>query len=128
MSKMNRREAILGLSAAAVGAFVLPKFTSTAAVEKIVKRGRLKQSVSYWCYQGKYKLPEFAKTVADMGLTAIDLLNEEQWPVVKAQGLICSMGYGDGGTSVLRSARDTEVARGWHDGCRNPGLADGHRP
>ena len=106
MSKMNRREAILGLSAAAVGAFVLPKFTSTAAVEKIVKRGRLKQSVSYWCYQGKYKLPEFAKTVADMGLTAIDLLNEEQWSVVKAQGLICSMGYPAEGAQIPKGLND----------------------
>src|SRR6185369_7811439 len=90
MSKMNRREAMIGLSAAAFGALVLPKFARPATVEKIVKRGRLKQSVSYWCYQRNYKLPEFAKIVADMGLTAIDLLNEEQWSVVKPYGLICS--------------------------------------
>jgi hydroxypyruvate isomerase len=104
--KMNRREAILGLSAATAGAFIWPKLARTAAVEKIVKRGRLKQSVSYWCYQGKYKLPEFARVVADMGLTAIDLLTEEQWPVVKAQGLICSMGYPAEGAQIPKGLND----------------------
>ena len=103
--KMNRREAMLRLSAA-VGALVLPRFARPAAVEKIVKRGRLKQSVSYWCYQNKYKLPEFAKIVADMGLTAIDLLNEEQWAVVKAQGLICSMGYPAEGAQIPKGLND----------------------
>jgi hydroxypyruvate isomerase len=106
LSKMNRREAMFSISAAAVGAFILPKLARTAAIEKIVKRGRLKQSVSYWCYQGKYKLPEFAKLVADMGLTAIDLLNEEQWPVVKQQGLICSMGYPAEGAQIPKGLND----------------------
>ena len=106
MSKMNRREAMLGLSAAALGTLVLPKFARPAAIEKIVKRGRLKQSVSYWCYQGKYRLPEFARVVADMGLTAIDLLTEEQWPVVKEQGLICSMGYPAEGAQIPKGLND----------------------
>ena len=104
--KMNRREAMLGLGAATVGALALPRFARPAAAEKIVKRGRLKQSVSYWCYQNKYKLPEFAKIVADMGLTAIDLLNEEQWSVVKAQGLICSMGYPAEGAQIPKGLND----------------------
>ncbi|HKP13785.1 MAG TPA: TIM barrel protein [Blastocatellia bacterium] len=105
MSKMNRREAMIGMGAAAVGAFVLPR-PARAAAEKIVKRGRLKQSVSYWCYQRNYKLPEFAKIVSDMGLTAIDLLTEEQWPVVKAQGLICSMGYPAEGAQIPKGLND----------------------
>ncbi|HEY9232529.1 MAG TPA: TIM barrel protein, partial [Blastocatellia bacterium] len=102
----NRREAMLGLGAAAIGAFVLPKFARTVAAEKIVKRGRLKQSVSYWCYQRNHKLPEFARVVADMGLTAIDLLNEEQWPVVKPYGLICSMGYPAEGAQIPKGLND----------------------
>jgi hydroxypyruvate isomerase len=106
MSKMNRRDALQGLGAAAVGAFVLPKFARTATIDKIVKKGRLKQSVSYWCYQGKYKLPEFARIVSGMGLTAIDLLTEEQWPVVREQGLICSMGYPAEGAQIPKGLND----------------------
>ena len=33
-----------------------------------------------------------------MGLTAIDLLEPVDWPVVREHGLICSMGYGGGGS------------------------------
>jgi hydroxypyruvate isomerase len=103
---MNRREAIFGMGAAAIGALVLPKFTGALAAEKIVKRGRLKQSVSYWCYQRNYKLPEFAKAVSDMGLTAIDLLKEDEWPVVRAAGLICSMGYPAEGAQIPKGLND----------------------
>ena len=35
-----------------------------------------------------------------MGLTAIDLLTESEWPVARAHGLTCSMGSGFGGTIV----------------------------
>jgi hydroxypyruvate isomerase len=53
---------------------------------------RIKQSVCQWCY-GKIPIRDFFKGVADSGLTAVDLLNEEQWTVAKEFGLTCSMGY-----------------------------------
>ena len=65
--------------------------------DRIVKNGRLKQSVSRWPYQ-KIPLPEFCHAVADMGLTAIDLLEEADWGVAREHGLICSMGYAGGGS------------------------------
>jgi hydroxypyruvate isomerase len=64
---------------------------------KAVTKGRLKQSVSRWCYQ-KIAMPEFCKAVAAMGLPAIDLLNEPDWAIVRDFGLICSMGYAGGGS------------------------------
>ncbi|HEV8254035.1 MAG TPA: sugar phosphate isomerase/epimerase family protein [Vicinamibacteria bacterium] len=67
------------------------------AAERAVKKGRLKQSVSRWCYKA---IPdrEFYRAVADMGLTAVDLLEEDQWAMVREYGLVCSMGYGGGGS------------------------------
>ena len=70
-----------------------------AQTGRVVKNGRLKQSVSRWCY-GKIPLPDFAKAVKEIGLTAIDLLGVEEWPVVQDAGLICSMGYAGGGTRM----------------------------
>ena len=66
------------------------------AADRVVKNGRLKQSVSRWPY-GRIPLPEFAKACAEMGLTAIDLLEEKEWPAVKEVGLTCSMGYAGAG-------------------------------
>jgi hydroxypyruvate isomerase len=83
------------MSTGAAGALLLPKIISASGVEKVVKKGRLKQSVSYWCYQKNFKLPEFARIVADMGLTAIDLLQPDGWETVRQYGLVCSMGYAE---------------------------------
>jgi hydroxypyruvate isomerase len=64
---------------------------------RVVAKGRLKQSVCRWCYS-KIPAPEFFNAVADMGLTAVDLLTEKEWPVIRDYGLICSMGSGFGGS------------------------------
>ena len=69
----------------------------TAQPGRIVKNGRLRQSVSRWCYR-TIELPELCKAVAAMGVPAIDLLEPVDWPVVREHGLVCSMGYGGGGT------------------------------
>ena len=95
MNKIGRRDALMILGAAVAGSIFLPKTIGALGAEKAVKKGRLKQSVSYWCYQKNFKLPEFARVVADMGLTAIDLLQPNEWEVVRQYGLICSMGYAD---------------------------------
>jgi hydroxypyruvate isomerase len=95
---ITRRQAIIGAGAAAAGALVHARATSAGpAIEPIVKRGRLRQSVSRWCYKS-IPLPYLCRTAADMGLTAIDLLEESEWPVARQYGLICSMGYAGGGS------------------------------
>ena len=94
MSQITRREALAG--AAALLAAV-PATTMTHAQES--RTGRLKQSVCRWCF-AKIPLRDFCKSVADMGLTAIDLLTEDEWPVAREYGLTCSMGSGLGGTIV----------------------------
>jgi hydroxypyruvate isomerase len=64
---------------------------------RAITRGRLRQSVCRWCYQ-KIALPELCRAIADMGGSAIDLLQPEEWAVAREHGLTCSMGYGGGGT------------------------------
>ena len=59
-------------------------------------RSRFTQSVCRWCYAG-IPLRDFCQAVARMGLTAIDLLTPEEWPVAREFGLTCSMGSGLGG-------------------------------
>src|SRR5207247_19926 len=74
-----------------------PHVANSRSAEAFALRGRLKQSVSRWPYQ-KIPLPEFCRAVADMGLTAIDLLEEAEWPVAREHRLVCSMGYAGGGS------------------------------
>jgi hydroxypyruvate isomerase len=94
MALVTRRQA-LASAGAALAASSLPS-GATSAGERVVKAGRLKQSVCRWCYE-KIPLRDFCKAVADMGLTAIDLIAEPEWPLLKEYGLICSMGWKMGG-------------------------------
>jgi hydroxypyruvate isomerase len=94
-TRIRRRDILTG--AIGVGLAGVAEIQAQPTVTgRAVTRGRLKQSVCRWCFQ-KIELRTFCKAVADMGLTAVDLLTEEEWPVAKEFGLMCSMGSGMGG-------------------------------
>jgi hydroxypyruvate isomerase len=95
--------------ASALGAAVTGPMAFRAAADQLVKNGRLKQSVSRWPYN-RIPMPEFCRACADMGLTAIDLLEEPEWATAREHGLICSMAYAGGG-----SIRDGLNVKANHD-------------
>ncbi len=99
---MDRREALTALGVAAVGASLRPALGRPA----VRPSGRLKQSASRWCY-GKIPLPELCGAAKQIGLAAIDLLQPEDWPVVRDNGLVCSMGY--------PAKRNDFIATGFND-------------
>jgi hydroxypyruvate isomerase len=94
---VTRRQALAAAAAASVGSAFVRGRADAPTQDRAVKNGRLKQSVSRWPYQ-KIPLADFARACAEMGLTAIDLLEEADWAVVRQYGLICSMGYAGGGS------------------------------
>ena len=91
MPEITRREAL-----ASAGAVLAAASVGAAEGGRVVQKGRLKQSVCRWCY-GKIPLPDFCKAVKEIGLTAIDLIEEKDWPLLAEHGLICSMGWKMGG-------------------------------
>jgi len=88
LSSLSRRELLTVLAAAVAR----PVFG-----QRVVRKGRLKQSVTRWTYQS-IALPDLCRAAADIGLSAIDLLQEPEWSVVRQYGLVCSMGYAGGGS------------------------------
>jgi hydroxypyruvate isomerase len=103
MPMVNRREALASAVALAGGA--LSPGTAVAGEGAAVKVGRLKQSVCRWCYE-KIPLPEFCKAVKGLGLTAIDLIEEQSWPLLADHGLVCSMGWKTGGGGIPDGLND----------------------
>ena len=100
MGGMSRREAMGLIGAGALGPanlFAQAGAGSVPLTGPVVKSARLRQSVSRWCFN-KIPLPDLARAVKEMGLTAIDLLGEKDWAVAADQGLVCSMGSGFGGS------------------------------
>jgi hydroxypyruvate isomerase len=82
------RRAFLAASGAALAALPLTSGHPTPAPPA----GHLKQSVSRWPY-AQIPLPEFCRQAKAIGLVAIDLLQPEDWPVVRDAGLTPSIGY-----------------------------------
>src|SRR5688572_14030936 len=107
------RRTVLGGGLAGLGS-VLAATTGSSAQGKAVKAGRLKQSVCRWCY-AKIPLADFCRGVAELGLTAIDLLQPAEWEVAKAHGLTCSMGSGFAGT----------IANGLNNRANHDGIVKG---
>ena len=93
---ITRRQLFPSIFTTAAGAAIAAASLEAMAAG-LVKNGRLKQSVSRWPYN-KIPLPDFCRSVAEMGLTAVDLLEEAEWPVARLHGLTCSMGYAGGGS------------------------------
>ena len=46
-----------------------------------------------WCYQ-KIPLDDLAREAARIGLASVELLDPEEWPVVRRHGLTCAMANG----------------------------------
>ena len=93
---LTRRQMMTRAALAWMATLATPAIAASQT-DRVVRKGRLKQSVSRWPYR-TIAFPDFCRAVAEMGLPAIDLLNPEEWPVAKQFGLTCSMGYAQGGT------------------------------
>jgi len=90
------------ITEAAAASLAAPAVLSAGiATDTASRKGRIKQSVSRWCFEG-IPLVELCKKSAAMGLRGIDLLYEDEWEVPGRYGLLCSMGYAGGGE--IRSA------------------------
>jgi len=92
--KLSRRTFIRYGSLMAAGTIAGVSARETAAasaeVKRVVKKGRINQSVCKWCY-GKFSLEKLCTVAAKMGIKAIDLLGPREFPTVKKHGLACSM-------------------------------------
>lgn len=92
---LSRRQLIASAPAAALAQY-LPDVARVEQGQGAAVGRRLTQSVCRWCY-ASIPLRDFCQAVAKMGLTAIDLLTSDEWPVAREFGLTCSMGSGLGG-------------------------------
>jgi len=72
----------------------------TALVPSVVRAGttsagRLKQSLARWCY-AKIPIEDLCRAAADMGITGMDLVAPDDWPVLRKYGITPSMVQGVG--------------------------------
>lgn len=67
---------------------------STAAHEKAVVRGRIKQSIVFWCFNiagEKWDLERTCQVARDLGCPALEIVAPEEWGTLRKYGLACAL-------------------------------------
>jgi len=78
------------------------------SVGKIVKNGRIKQSICGGCLsRAKLDREQTAKLLVEMGLVGRDLVGPAEWPVLKQYGLVATMVPGAG--SIKKGLNDKSM-------------------
>jgi hydroxypyruvate isomerase len=90
------RRSLLKFSLAGIAAMRAQLAPSSSESPTVVRKGRIRQSVSRWCYKG-IPLDQLSEYGAKIGLRGIDLLQPEEYDTPRRYGLICTMGYAGGG-------------------------------
>ena len=91
MPNLTRREALIATGAASLGMMI------PGAAGRVNSQTGLVQSVARWCFSD-IPLEPFCTAVAEMGLTAMDLLTVDEWAVAHDHGLTVSCGDVGAGT------------------------------
>jgi len=93
---MERRDLLRALGAAAAATALAPTAGLALAHEgPRASSGRLKHSVSRWCY-GKTPIDELCEAAKTIGFRSVELLDEADWMVPSKHGLVCAMANGFG--------------------------------
>ena len=108
-SAFNRRELLAGALGIAAATVVPSAWAAEEEFKKVVKNGRINQSVSRWCYN-KIPLDKFCNICAQMGLKGIDLLEPHELKSAKDAGLVCTMLFSHSLTEGLAHTKN-------HDEC-----------
>lgn len=109
---MTRRDAVL--TGAAVS--LLPDLGKAAA-----PAGRVKQSVARWCF-GRIPIEELCRQAAEMGITGMDLVGPNDWPVCRKYGITPAMVQGAGGFARSPTGTGFGPATGWNHKENHPAL------
>ena len=96
MTTVSRRDLLkTGLSGVTMAS--LPSSAWPQQSTPIKRKGNIRQSVSRWCYKD-IPLDKLCAYSAEIGCKAIDLLKADEWDMPAKYGLVCAMGYAEGGT------------------------------
>jgi len=99
MSAISRRNVLKSAMASAAFAAAPLSAQPTAKItdQPTPRKGRIRQSVSRWCY-AKTSMEDLCAFGVKIGLKGIDLLQPSEFEIPGRYGLVSSMGYADAGT------------------------------
>jgi sugar phosphate isomerase/epimerase len=88
------RRTVLAAGAAALGA-AIPFATATQGAAAMAdRRGRIKQSIVFWCFNvagDQWDIEKTCQVAKQLGVSSIELAPPETWPAIKKHGLTCAI-------------------------------------
>lgn len=91
----TRRQVLEGTAGAAVLGLTALGTTSGAAEpsgkEKRVAKGRIKQSIVYWCFEKYWDAESMIKVAKQLGCGSIEIIDPKYFPLLKENGLACAI-------------------------------------
>ncbi len=109
--RLTRRDVLAGAAAivgAAAGLEAGQGGLKPGSVGKVVKNGRIKQSICSGCLRkANLDADQTAKLLLEMGLVGRDLMGPSEWPTLKKHGLVATMVPGAG--SIKKGLNDKSM-------------------
>ena len=109
----SRRKAmkkiVSGAALAITGASISHRVSAAENMMEKETRGKINHSVCRWCYQA-IPLEDLCKAAKEIGISSIELVGPEEWPMLQKYGLTSALPWGAG--------------KGITDGFNNPALHD----
>ncbi len=96
VSRRNSIKKIAGTTALTfLGASLSGRIQASEDILPQDLKGNINHSVCRWCYNG-IELEDLCKAANEIGLTSIELVGPEEWPMLKKYGLTSAMPWGAG--------------------------------
>ena len=93
ISNLNRRQLLCGsLGAAALAGMATN--SKVAAADKAVTKGRISQSVVFWCFNvagEEWSLDKTCEITAQLGGKSVELVDPADWGTLKKHNLVCAI-------------------------------------
>lgn len=95
---LTRRTAlkiVTATTATMVGSSLFNRISAAEAVLMDNLKGKINHSVCRWCY-GSIPLEDLCKAAKEIGITSIELVGPEEWPILQQYGLTSALPQGAG--------------------------------
>jgi len=91
-SIITRREMLAGVAGTAMGltSCMIPG-NAPGAGNQAATKGRINQSIALWCFEKYWNLEKMCQIATQLGCLSIELVEPENWPVLKKHGLVCAL-------------------------------------
>ena len=123
----TRRDMLRQATAAAVvGTAGLCGAAEPSSPAPVAGKGRVRQSLIYWCYQGYWPVEQMCQVARQLGCLSIELIDPQHWDTLKKHGLTCAIagshGFVQGMNNPKYQPQCVEILRKRIEQCADFGV------